>query len=114
MAAHVSAAAHDLTGARLVQLCGDRNSAEWEQRGQWICASYVRGVMDGIRVQAMSVAGSVETYERLVPICLPPGGTADEAIRIVVRHLEAKPELRSRGAGVVVFEALRAEWPCAR
>lgn len=107
------AVAQHLTGERLYQICRDRTSAEWKEAGHWVCPSYIRGIIDGARLQALrDVGGSIPEHTRRLMICDPATATGDEAIAIVVRFLDARPETRRLPAAVVVFQALGEAWPC--
>ena len=51
------AEAQGLSTDRLVQLCSDPASDLWRDIGQWLCPSYIRGLIDGARLQAIHSAG---------------------------------------------------------
>ncbi|WP_375466172.1 Rap1a/Tai family immunity protein [uncultured Methylobacterium sp.] len=113
LAAPLPGSAQVLTGERLYQICRERTSAEWREAGHWICPSYIRGIIDGARLQALrSAGGSIPDHVKTLMICDPPTATGDEAITFVVRYLEALPEARSLPAAVVVFRGLGEAWPC--
>lgn len=115
LGAMATAGAQGLTGERLYQICRDRTSAEWQEAGHYLCPGYIRGIIDGARLQALRDAkGSIPDHFKTLMICDPPTATGDEAIDIVVRFLEAQPEMRPLPAAVVVFQALGAAWPCKR
>lgn len=109
-----SAQEQGLTADRLYQFCHDRRSQDWERIGQWLCPAYIRGIVDGARLQAFHVTGSMETYKSVMQFCEPPGTTYDTAIMVVTRFVELKPESRPDSAAVTVYEALSAAWPCLR
>ncbi|GLS42701.1 Rap1a/Tai family immunity protein [Methylobacterium brachythecii] len=107
-----SVRAEGLTAGRLYDICHDRTSADWDRIGQWLCPSYLRGIVDGARLQAFHVTGSMETYKRVMQFCEPAGSTYDAAIGVVVKFIEARPETRPLSAAGVAYEAFSAEWPC--
>ena len=108
------AAAQGLTAERLHQLCHDRASSDWERIGQWLRPAYIRGIVDGARLQAFHVTGLMATNQRVMQFCEPPRTTADAAIDVVVRYIETRPESRPLAVAAVVYEALSAEWPCPK
>lgn len=106
--------AQGLPTSSFVELCSDPTSDKWRSVGQWLCTSFVRGVIDGARLQALHIAGSVEGHTKLMQFCVPETVTADEAIGAVLQHLERAPELRGAPAAATIFSALAARWPCRR
>lgn len=103
-----------LTTERIYQLCYDRTSSEWQQ-GKLVCPAFIRGIIDGARLQGLRDAGgSISDHTRLLKICDPPTATGDEALNIVMRFVEARPESRPLPAAVTVYEASGVAWRCDR
>ena len=73
------ASAQGLSTERLVELCRDPASAAWRDIGQWMCPSYIRGIIDGARLQAMHTAGNVEEHRRLMQFCVPETASGADA-----------------------------------
>ena len=46
--------------------------------------------------------------------CPPKGTTNGQAIEVVVRYLEAHPEVRDQDFRMLTLSALRTTWPCPR
>jgi hypothetical protein len=46
--------------------------------------------------------------------CPPKGVTNGQAIEVVVRYLEAHPEVRDQDFRMLILSALRTTWPCPR
>jgi len=46
--------------------------------------------------------------------CPPKGTTNGQAIEVVVRYLEARPEIGDQDFRMLALSALRATWPCPR
>ena len=99
---------------RLDELCRDPNSDAWREVGQWLCPAYIRGLIDGARLQALYLAGKVEGHRSLMQFCVPEGATAQEAIDAVLRFIAAHPGSRTEPAAATVYVALAATWPCER
>lgn len=75
------------------------------------CASYIRGVVDGGELAAMS-AGAPPTYKQHMPWCLPQGVSIDQLVRVVYKDLNDRPaELHVRD-DFFVFRTLTATFPC--
>lgn len=70
------------------------------------------GLIEGVTLQALQTAGSIEGGQTLRVICEPERSTADEAIGIVVRYVDAHPELRAAPIATTTYQALAAAWPC--
>ena len=45
--------------------------------------------------------------------CVPEGASAREAIDVVMRFIEARPEMRPLAAAGTVYAALADKWPCS-
>lgn len=108
-----TARAQHLTGERFYEICHDQASTEWQVAGQWVCPSFIRGIIDGARLQAMRDAAGAPAGQAYRPmICDPQAASAQEAIAKVLRFIEARTEMRSLPAAVVVSQALGEAWPC--
>ena len=53
------ARAQGLSTERLVEFCRDATSAVWRDIGQWLCPAYIRGLIDGARLQAIHIHGGL-------------------------------------------------------
>lgn len=59
--------------------------------------------------------GIVETIEFMSPdLCVPPGSTLDEAVRIVVQYIDARPVRQQEDFRLLALEALVSAWSCRR
>lgn len=59
--------------------------------------------------------GIVSTLLDLDPkICLPPSITNFQAVRVVVKYIDARPARLHESFKVLAGEALRAAWPCKK
>jgi hypothetical protein len=59
--------------------------------------------------------GIVSTLLDLDPkICLPPSVTNFQAVRVVVKYIDARPARLHESFKVLAGEALRAAWPCKK
>ena len=105
------AGAQGLSTERLVELCRDPASALWREVGQWVCPSYIRGLIDGARLQAIHTAG-VENHRKVMQVCVPESASAADALGAVLRHVEATPESRGAPAAATVYVAPAEAWPC--
>ena len=76
------AGAQGLSTKRLMEFCGDPASAFGEV-GQWVCPSYIRGLIDGARLQAIHTAGA-ESHRRM-QVCVPESASAADALAAVLR-----------------------------
>jgi Ssp1 endopeptidase immunity protein Rap1a len=47
-------------------------------------------------------------------ICQPQGATIGQAVAVVIKYIEARPERTHESFGVLAYEALAAAWPCKR
>jgi hypothetical protein len=54
----------------------------------------IRGLIDGARLQALQVAGSIEDHRALMRFCVPESASAADAIAAVLRYVEDTPESR--------------------
>jgi hypothetical protein len=108
------ARAQGLSTERLVELCRDPASALWRDVGQWLCPAYIRGLIDGARLQAIHAAGGIEGHRGLMQFCVPESASAEAAIDAVLAYVRAVPESRRQPAAATVYVALAAAWPCER
>jgi hypothetical protein len=108
------ARAQGLSTERLVEFCRDPTSAVWRDIGQWLCPAYIRGLIDGARLQAIHTAGGVEGHRRLMQFCVPESASAEAAIKAVLTYVRHMPESRREPAAATVYVALAAAWPCER
>jgi hypothetical protein len=106
------ASAQGLSTERLVEFCRDPSSAIWREVGQLVCPSYIRGLIDGARLQAIQTAGSIEDHRAQLRFCMPESASAADAIAVVLRYVEGPPESRREPAAATVYVALAAAWPC--
>jgi Ssp1 endopeptidase immunity protein Rap1a len=59
--------------------------------------------------------GIVSTLLDLDPkICLPPSVTNFQAVRVVVKYIDARPARLHESFKALAGEALRAAWPCKK
>ena len=101
-----------LSTARFEELCRHRVSAAWREVGQWLCPAFVRGLIDGARLQAAHTAGVGGDPRRLMQFCITDAVTVDDALGAVIGHIDTHPESRREPAAATVYIALAATWPC--
>jgi hypothetical protein len=59
--------------------------------------------------------GIVETLEFMSPdLCVPPGSTLGDAVRIVVQYIDARPIRQQENFRLLALEALASAWSCRR
>ena len=63
------------------------------------CGGYVAGLVYGVGGQEF---------------CSPEGVTIDQAVAVVVKYIEARPERMHEHFGKLAQEAMMAAWPCKR
>ena len=63
------------------------------------CAGFVDGLVYGV--------GGKD-------FCRPNGATIGQALAVVVKYIEARPERMHEPFGLLAIEALKAAWPCKR
>jgi hypothetical protein len=74
---------------------------------QLACVGYLSGFMDGVEINATATKGRKS-------FCLPKEGISnDQARRILVKWLEARPKFLHESARVHVLLALKDAFPCA-
>jgi Ssp1 endopeptidase immunity protein Rap1a len=66
---------------------------------QGLCAGFVIGLGYGVGGR---------------DFCKPEGVTNNQAVAVVVKYIEARPERMHEDFGVLAYEALTAAWPCKR
>ena len=101
------------TAGVMYDICRDTISVD-RNDNRLICASYIRGIVDTIRVQAFNATGSAEAHVQVMPFCFPAGTDAGATVDAFVRHVEAGRAARTDSAAMAVVEALRTKWPCSR
>ena len=67
--------------------------------------AYERGVCAGV------VLGIAAAHP---DVCAPAGAVRDQAVRIVVQYIDARPARMHEYFSWLAIEALRAAWPCNR
>jgi hypothetical protein len=77
------AGAQGLSTKRLWSSAAIRRSPYGEV-GQWVCPSYIRGLIDGARLQAIHTAGA-ESHRRIMQVCVPESASAADALAAVLR-----------------------------
>jgi hypothetical protein len=63
-------------------------------------AGYCAGLVMGIASTAINV------------VCLPKGVTGGQAVDVVVRYIDARPERQQEEFMSLALEAMKAAWPC--
>src|SRR5262245_66023343 len=58
--------------------------------------------------------GLVEGLQYTGAFCVPSGVTNNQAVTVVVKYIEARPERMHESFGMLALEALTAAWPCKR
>ena len=107
-----SAGAQGLSTARFEELCRHRISAAWREVGQWLCPAYLRGLIDGARLQAAHTAGPGDDPRRLMQFCMSEAVTIDDALGAVIGYIDANPDSRQQPAAATVYVAFATRWPC--
>lgn len=94
-------------GATVKQIDGSEISIEESIASTW-CVGYVSGMLDGVRIAPQLNKGPPL-------VCSPEGGiTNEQAVRVVVKYLRAKPEILHESARIHVLIALAKAFPCPR
>ncbi len=78
-----------------------------DQHFRTICIVYIHGVAEGF-------SGGLSLVEDKSHFCPPPGLTADDEKKAVMRWLDANPKAASAASGPVVAVALTRTYPCAK
>lgn len=87
-----------LNGHALLDLCSSNLMVS-----QRICNAYIDGFVEGY---LLGTAGAKAAF------CPPPGGSSDQARKIVLKYMRKNAASLERGAGELVFQALGQAWPC--
>jgi hypothetical protein len=61
---------------------------------------------------AGKVEGIFETAESVHLVCPPPGVITDQAMRVIVQFVDARPARMHESFNLLALEALIAAWPC--
>jgi hypothetical protein len=69
------------------------------------CLGYVTGATDSW-ASALAAAGRPQL------ICIPAGVNNDQVTQATVRYLRSRPQEGGLNASVVIFAALKANYPC--
>jgi hypothetical protein len=80
--------------------------ADVDSNGQGRCLGYIAGLADFIITR--------QELRKQADICFPDGVSAEQMRDIVVRFLEARPEIRQYKADGAVVEALVKVWSCPK
>jgi hypothetical protein len=99
LALTMPASAEDINSANyfLPGCKGTLDPASTTTWNQGLCAGYVAGVVYAAR-----------------NLCLPEGLTNNQAVAVVIKYIEAKPERMHEHFGNLAYEALTTAWPCKR
>ncbi len=59
-------------------------------------------------------SGTVRTLLSVdvIETCVPSRSTQGQAVRVVMRYIEARPERQHESFVLLALEAFRAAWPC--
>src|SRR5215216_3595674 len=103
----VSASAHAQTptGNDIYRACRDVLDAEslTNLSGQGQCAGIVSATVYFLALHLRNEP----------KVCPPQGATNEQAIRVVVRYMEANPSKLGIPIYVLAIDALRSAWPCS-
>jgi hypothetical protein len=80
--------------------------ADVDSNGQGRCLGYIAGLADFIITR--------QELRKQADICFPDGASAEQMRDIVVRFLEARPQIRQYKADGAVVEALLKVWSCPK
>jgi hypothetical protein len=82
-------------------------------RDGWISASLCGGFILGI-ANVLNILG--HDYKHGPPhrfaICLPPGGTPEQLVNVVMKYLRDNPATTNESGAVLVMVALKIAFPC--
>jgi Rap1a immunity proteins len=70
--------------------------------------AYKRGLCMGI------VSALLYRDQTISVVCLPPGVTNFQAIRVVVKYIDDQPARLHDNFKALTLEALQAAWPCKK
>ena len=106
----IAAGMHFSDGNQLQEVCNEaitfpfiKGEADVFTAGT--CLGYLRATNDMYEIMA-------KDSERT--ICIPPGISGKQLIRIVVKYLREHPERLQNIASLLVFEAFQESFPCSR
>jgi hypothetical protein len=104
LALTIPASAQDTTTAnQMVPGCkgllDDRTTSGVSVYQQGRCGGYVASLVDG---------GGEQDF------CSPKGVSIGEAVAVVIKYIEARPERMHEPFGNLALEALKEAWPCKR
>jgi hypothetical protein len=99
LALTMPASAEDMNSANyfLPGCKGTLDPASTPTWNQGLCAGFVAGVLYAAP-----------------NLCLPQGLTNNQAVAVVTKYIEARPERMHEPFGDLALEALTAAWPCKR
>ena len=80
-------------------LLDDRMTSGVSVYQQGRCGGYVASLVYGVGGQEF---------------CSPEGVSISQAVAVVIKYIEARPERMHESFGVLALEALIATWPCKR
>jgi len=90
-----------IDGNKLLQQCANANTQRY-------CVYYVGGVWDATLI-AQTFSGAPQRGRGCINF---QAVNSQQAADVVMRWLQAHPELRHAGAGGLVIRALSEAWPC--
>lgn len=74
-------------------------------RDRGVCLGYVTGAIDSW-ASALAAAGRPQVF------CIPAGANNDQVTQAAVRYLRSNPQEGNLNASLVIFAALKANFPC--
>lgn len=80
---------------------------EWMDEKESDGSRFKSGLFNGY------VSGVVDTGNDIL-FCTPEGVTAGQYTAVVIKYMKDNPEKWNQGASVLVIEALKAAFPCAK
>jgi hypothetical protein len=72
-------------------------------------SAYDAGFCTGVVATVLSLNSVLDRQYRFCP---PAGATTEQAIKVVITGLEARPDTRKRDFRLLAFAALNQAWPC--
>lgn len=108
----------NMTGNMLYDVCKPGTG----EAPQAICASYVVGAWEGIRLGVASAAwaagataNAAETnafVSQVLNVCTPNGITYTQTVDIFFKALDSKPETRHESARTLLLGSMQEAFPC--
>jgi len=95
-AEHTDSANYFLPGCKGTLGRGPENTPEWRRV---LCRAYINGLVYG--AQGMG-------------FCPPEGVSRGQAVAVIVKYIEGRPERMHEDFGKLALEAVTAAWPCKR